>query len=111
MQQLNDSSVQKVVGDQKTTGDKDTAERERIAGEINAIYEKTKTDVTGILTDLDTKVEEMFSAASTKAKAAFEAYCAMKMYQYKKKRYSGVIGKGRWVKDLFEDLPDEGNKL
>ena len=31
------------------------------------------------------------------------------MKEYKRRRYSGFFGKGKWVKDKFFDLPDEVN--
>lgn len=33
------------------------------------------------------------------------------MKKYKDKRYSGLMGKGRWVKDKFAGLPEEANDL
>ncbi|HLP55499.1 MAG TPA: DUF4157 domain-containing protein [Fluviicola sp.] len=112
MKILNDQSVKKVTGDQKATGGKDTSERERVAGEINKIYDKTKTDVNKILDDLDAKVETDFAAASEKAKARFEKYCGDKMAQYKYDRYlSQVGGWALWTYDLFAGLPDEVNQF
>ena len=42
MNALSQGAVGDVLGKQKATGSKDTGERERIAGEINKIYEKNK---------------------------------------------------------------------
>ncbi|NVK65036.1 MAG: hypothetical protein HWE22_10640 [Flavobacteriales bacterium] len=111
MNMMRGSAVSKVVGGQQETATKDTSERARIANEINVIYEKAKTDVNKILSDLDTEVAKKFKAASDKAKRAFENYCANKMAAYKRKRYSGALGKGRWLKDVFMDLPDEVNQF
>src|SRR3989338_2299746 len=112
MKILNDQSVKKVTGDQKSTGGKDTSERERVAGEINTIYDRTKTDVNKILSDLDVKVETDFTAASEKAKARFEKYCGDKMSQYKYDRYlSQICGWALWTYDLFAGLPDEVNQF
>ena len=113
MKILNNSAVGKVAGGQKEAGSKDTSERDRIAGEINAIYDTTKKDVTKILEDLDTNVEKMFTDASTKAKYAFEKYVEVKVAKYKYDRYLSkglLIGGGLWVKDLFVGLPDEVNR-
>ncbi|MDH4474745.1 MAG: DUF4157 domain-containing protein [Fluviicola sp.] len=112
MKILNDQSVKKVTGDQKSTGVKDTSERDLVAGEINKIYSSTKTDVNKILSDLDAKVETDFAAASEKAKARFEKYCGDKMSQYKYDRYlSQVGGWALWTYDLFAGLPDEVNQF
>ncbi|MES2557885.1 MAG: DUF4157 domain-containing protein [Bacteroidota bacterium] len=109
MKLLNDQSVKKVTGDQKSTGSKDTSERERVSGEINKIYDKTKTDVNKILDDLDAKVEKDFAAASDKAKKKFESYVALKFAIYKADRYGGLDGPIWWTRDLFAGLPDEVN--
>src|SRR3989338_33122 len=109
MKLLNDQSVKKVTGDQKSTGSKDTSERERVSGEINKIYDRTKTDVNKILYDLDAKVEKDFAAASDKAKKKFESYVAYKFAIYKADRYGGLDGPVWWTRDLFAGLPDEVN--
>ena len=109
MNALSKGAVGDVLGKQKTTGSKDTSERERIAGEINKIYETTKTDVTGILDDLETKVTQVFEYGSNVAKKKFEDYVAHKMALYKLERYSGGAGALKWGYDLFAGLPDEVN--
>lgn len=101
--------LNQVAGQQEQTGTRDTAEREKIATEINAIYEKTKTDVEKILESLDGEVTRMFSTAAKKAKSKFEAHVKQRMDAYKSRRYSGLRGKGRWLKDKFMGIPDEVN--
>lgn len=103
--------LNQVSTDQQTTGTTDTAERQRIADEINTIYENTKTDVETILGDLDKEVSDKFSAGTATAKAKFENYVDRKMTAYKRRRYSGVIGKGKWLKDKFAGMPDEVNEF
>jgi hypothetical protein len=100
-----------VLGQQTNTGSRDTAERTRIANEINAIYETTKTDVEAILSSLDTTVSEMFTTAATDAKQQFEDYVEEKMDAYKDERYSGLSGAATWVGDVFTGLPDEVNQF
>jgi hypothetical protein len=100
-----------VLGQQTDTGSQDTAERTRIANEINAIYETTKTDVEAILSSLDTTVSEMFTTAATDAKQQFEDYVEEKMDAYKDERYSGLSGAATWVGDVFTGLPDEVNEF
>ncbi len=111
MHQDRDVLLNQVVGQQQETGTKDTAERTRIAGEINLIYEKTKTDVDALLATLDTDVSTLFNAGAETAKAKFENYVEQKMDAYKDDRYSGLIGKGRWIRDKFKGLPDEVNQF
>lgn len=111
MKVLNHSAVKKVTGNQNATSDKDTAERDRVAGEINQIYENTKADVNEILDNLDKKVESDFSDATEDAKEAFEDHVEDRMDAYKDRRYSGPLGWGRWLKDKIMGVPSEVNKF
>ena len=111
MNALSQGAVGDVLGKQKATGTKDTGERERIAGEINKIYEKTKTDVTTILDNLETSVTSMFEAAADIAKQRFESYVENKMTLYKAERYGNAGGLFVWVYDAFAGLPDEVNQF
>ena len=101
--------LKQVTGSQTKTGTTDTSERTRIATEINKIYEKSKTDVEKILSDLDTRVKTLFTAGTFLAKRKFEQHVDAKMSAYKSRRYSGVLGAGRWLKDKFAGMPDEVN--
>ncbi|MBQ0734507.1 eCIS core domain-containing protein [Aquimarina celericrescens] len=103
--------LNQVAGQQVQTGTTDTAERERIASEINTIYENTKTDVETILSDLDTTVNDMFTAGAERAKQAFEDYVERKMDAYLDERYGGFGGFLNRVGDVFTGLPDEVNQF
>ena len=103
--------LNQVEGQQVQTGTTDTAERERIAGEINTIYENTKTDVETILSDLDTRVNDLFTAGAERAKQAFEDYVERKMDAYLDERYGGFSGFLNRVGDVFTGLPDEVNQF
>ena len=105
-QAMNDVNTQ-----QGATGETDTAERTRIAGEINTIYENTKTDVEKILSDLDETVATKFTQGADSAKAKFENYVERKMDAYKDRRYSGITGAGRWLRDKFAGMPEEVNQF
>ncbi|WP_299135896.1 DNA/RNA non-specific endonuclease [uncultured Tenacibaculum sp.] len=109
MHQNRSKLLTQVTGSQTKTGGKDTSERTRIATEINKIYENSKTAVEKILTDLDTTVKATFKAGTELAKMKFENHVASKMRAYKARRYSGVSGKLKWVKDKFAGMPDEVN--
>ncbi|WP_300665659.1 DUF4157 domain-containing protein, partial [Fluviicola sp.] len=111
MHAMRGGAFQKVMGNQKNTGKKDTSERERIAGDINSIYETTKKEVEGILDTLEERVASMFEATAEKAKSVFEKYIETKMAWYKLKRYSGADGALKWGWDLFAGLPDEVNQF
>ena len=109
MHQARGQVLNQVTGSQTKTGANDTSERTRIATEINKIYEKSKTDVEKILNDLDTDVKTAFKAGTDLAKRKFEQHVDAKMSAYKARRYSGLIGAGRWLKDKFAGMPDEVN--
>ncbi len=109
MHQVRGQALNQVQGSQTKTGANDTSERTRIATEINKIYEKSKTDVEKILEDLDTNVKTAFKAGTELAKSKFEKHVDAKMSAYKARRYSGLIGAGRWLKDKFAGMPDEVN--
>lgn len=94
---------------QQQTATQDTAERTRIANDINGIYDATKRDVGTILTALDETVNTRFTTAAQAARTTFEAYVEKKMDAYKDRRYSGVRGKLRWIRDKFAGIPDEVN--
>lgn len=96
---------------QTQTATQDTSERTRIASEIDAIYSKAKTDVELILDELETKVSEKFTAASERAKKAFEKYVADEMRAYKEKRYDVVGGSLLWAKDKLLGMPKEVEKF
>ncbi len=109
MNLLRGTALQGVGTTQTDSSSKDTSERQRIADEINAIYEETKTDVTNILDTLETTVTEKFEAEAETAKGKFEEYVDQKMTLYKARRYSGITGGLQWGYDLFAGLPDEVN--
>ena len=103
--------LNQVAAQQGQTATQDSAERERIASEINTIYDKTKTDVEAVLEKLDESVSTMFSSAAEKAKTKFEAHVKQRMDAYKSRRYSGLRGAARWVRDKFMGIPEEVNQF
>lgn len=90
---------------------KDEQDRARIAGEIKAIFDDTKTKVESVLNGLDDQVGKRFEDGERDAKAAFTADHQARMARYKDDRYSGLTGKARWVRDLFAGLPAEANNI
>ncbi|AFZ26209.1 hypothetical protein Cylst_4103 [Cylindrospermum stagnale PCC 7417] len=102
-------SLGQVATQQTEAKGKDEQARTKIAGDINKIYENTKTKVEQSLADLDSLVLQGFDTGAGEAKKAFEDYVKQKMDAYKDERYSGVTGKLQWVEDLFKGLPSEVN--
>jgi len=87
------------------------AERAKVAGRIEAIYNATRTDTEAILDGLDAKVAKEFETGEAAARAAFEESHTREMRAYKEERYSGLRGKWRWVRDKFKGLPEEVNRF
>ncbi|RGC65803.1 hypothetical protein C5N14_27000 [Micromonospora sp. MW-13] len=89
----------------------DEAKREKVTATLQKVFDATKKDVEEILSGLDKKVDEKFSAGEKAARDAFTAEHTRRMDEYKDKRYSGLLGKGRWIKDKFAGLPEEANQI
>ncbi|MBE1496019.1 hypothetical protein H4696_003119 [Amycolatopsis lexingtonensis] len=92
----------------KTT---DEEKRTQVTAILQDVFDKTKGDVEKILTDLDKTVDDQFTRQEKAARDKFTAEHEKGMAEYKDRRYSGLLGKGRWVKDLFADLPEEANRI
>ncbi|MFI7434110.1 hypothetical protein [Micromonospora haikouensis] len=116
------SAMTALAGDRKAVGaqvgagkeqakSEDEAKRARVTGILQNVFDATKKDVEGILSGLDKKVDEKFSAGEKAARDAFTAEHKRRMDEYKDKRYSGFVGKGRWLKDKFAGLPEEANQI
>ncbi len=102
-------TIAKVAGEKGETKSQDESKRAKVAADIQAIYDKTKTDVTGILTALDGKVDATFTRGEASARQQFEDYVGTKMAAYKEDRYSGWFGGARWLKDKLFGMPDAVN--
>jgi ppGpp synthetase/RelA/SpoT-type nucleotidyltranferase len=98
-----------VVSRQTDAKGKDEQARSKVAGELQKIYTQSKTKVESILSELDGKVNSTFDTGAAAAQKAFEDYVDEQMQAYKDERYSGLRGKGRWLKDKFLGLPDKVN--
>lgn len=99
---------------QNETKTGNTSKREAVAKEIDTIYEKTKTDVNTVLTDLDGWVATKFEVATTEAKELFERYIDWAMDKYKEERYGAWFDPRGWgsrLNDAFQGLPDEVNQF
>lgn len=102
-----------VTGQQAQTQAQDEGKRAEIAGEINKIYELTKTDVEGILNGLDGEVTSKFDTAAASAKQVFESYVQTEMDKWEDERYGewyDVTGWDERISDAWS-LPPEVNKF
>jgi hypothetical protein len=89
---------------------KDEAERAKVAGEVKAIFDATKNDVTAILGSLDGAVSTQFSEGEKIVCDAFTADVKKRMADYKNRRYSGWEGDLLWAKDKIFNLPKEADQ-
>lgn len=98
-----------VLSRQQAAKAKDEAERKKVADTIEGIYNKTKEAVETKLAALDEEVNGYFDSGTDAALAAMKSYTEQRIDAYKDERYSGVIGKGRWLRDQFKGLPEAAN--
>lgn len=103
------TGLTEVQGEQEQTKTEDEKAREKVANDINGIYEKTKTKVDSILNALDGKVTALFDEGAKQAADAFENYVDKRMEAYKEERYGGWLGWAKWAKDKLTDMPSEVN--
>jgi hypothetical protein len=94
-----------------TTKTSDEEKRTQVTKVLQDVFDKTKCDVEKILTDLDKTVDDQFTRQEKDARDTFTAEHEKGMAEYKHRRYAGLAGKARWVKDLFADLPEEANRI
>jgi len=98
-----------VVGLQTDTKGQDEQKRSQVANHIQGIYNNTKQKVETALSQLDGEVNQQFDSGAAAAKTQFENYVDQRMKRYKDERYSGLVGKGKWVKDKLFGMPSEVN--
>jgi len=98
-----------VLSRQAAAKAKDEARRKEVVDHIEQIYNRTKQNVEAKLSSLETDVNAMFDSGTDAAVKAMTDYTEAKIDEYKDDRYSGIIGKGRWIRDQFKGLPDEAN--
>jgi Skp family chaperone for outer membrane proteins len=92
----------------KTT---DESRRAKVAATLQKVFDTTKTEVEAILTGIDDKVTTAFDTGEKVARDAFTSEHQQKMDDYKDRRYSGLRGKARWIRDKFKGLPAEANQI
>jgi hypothetical protein len=99
---------------QNSAKGQDETKRAEIGRQIDGIFQRTKTDVEGILTALDTQVDQAFTTGADAAKQVAVDYIKRETDAYKAKRYSGedsalgaLGGAASWVGDQVVGMPDE----
>jgi hypothetical protein len=104
-------ALSKAAGHKHGAKSQDEAKRAKVATDVQGIYDRTKADVTKTLDGLDGKVDSAFTAGEAGARKRFEDYVAQQMDAYKEDRYSGLLGKGRWLKDKLMGMPAEVDRF
>jgi hypothetical protein len=103
------TALAQVQEQQVTTKSKDEAERERVANDIQSIYDETQTQVESILAGLDSEVDTVFDEGAKAAEQRFEEYVDARMEAYKQERYGGLFGWAQWIADKVLGMPEEVN--
>jgi hypothetical protein len=109
MMHVRGGSNSAVLSRQAAAKAKDEAKRKEVTDHIEQIYNNTKASVETKLNSLETDVNAMFDAGTDAALKAMTEYVEARIDAYKEDRYSGFIGKGRWIRDQFKGLPEEAN--
>jgi len=89
----------------------DQEQRDRVAGEILGIHERTRTAVEKLLNGLAHDAEMLFMSWEMVARSQFELHVAHQMNVYKAARYKGVKGFFRGLGDDLTGLPSEVNRF
>jgi Skp family chaperone for outer membrane proteins len=106
MQSQREAAMSQLQGLQEGTKSQDEQKRSEVATHIDGIYQATKSAVNGILDGLEEEVMGRFNTGADQARSAYEDYVAPHMEEYKK-RYDGIWGAGRWVKDKLLGVPSD----
>lgn len=96
---------------QQIAKEKDEARRKEVTDNIEKIFAKTKQTVDAKLASLDTDVSSLFDAGAEAALNSMKTYTQTEIKRFKDERYSGIIGKGRWIADLFKPVPPEIKRI
>ncbi len=103
------AASEQLTTNQEQTKSEDAKAREKVAADIQGIYDTTKVETERILAKLDEDVSTAFDRGAEAAKLVFENYVDAKMNAYKEKRYGGWLGWARWLKDKVVGMPSEVN--
>jgi hypothetical protein len=96
------NSERAIKARQFTAKEKDEQERKKVTDHIQSIFDRTKAIADKKLAGLDDEVTTMFDRGSEAAVEKMKKYVEDRFDD----RYSGILGKGRWLKDKLLPLPD-----
>ena len=99
------------VTQQQTAKQKDEEKRAAVAKTIEEKFAFAEQKVNTALEDAEKLSSQLFDEGAEAARVQFENYVDVKMYEYKRRRYSGFWGGLRWAKDKLFGMPDEVNRF
>lgn len=106
------SSNSAVLTRQQIAKAKDEAARKKVADDIEAIYNETKTRVEQKLGTLEGEVSSLFDNGTTTALKTMKESVETRLERYKRDRYGfSLTGVANWTRDLFMGLPEEVNEF
>ncbi len=100
------ASKNKVKSRQQLAKEQDEKRRKTVSDTIEGIYTRTKQKVEAKLAALEPEVMRMFDLGADAALADMKEYSNREIDRFKEERYSDVLGKGRWIADLFRPVPE-----
>ena len=107
MQGARDKQLKDARNEQEQVKSELEKKREAVANKVQSMYTQTKTSVETKLNALNNSSLKTFESGQKKAAGEFENNVERRIKAFKKKRYKGLRGKWRWVKDKFKGI----NKL
>jgi len=111
MHQVRAASTQQTEQSQTESQGENETERAQLAQQFQAIFTATRARVDAILDPLENEVVRRFDEGAERARQMFEAYVTKRVNDYKKKRYGGMWGWTRWLRDKFAGMPGEVNQF
>jgi hypothetical protein len=107
MMGVNSRSRSNVSARQREAQRRDEERRQAVTNRIEAIYNKTKSNVERKLATLETDVLRAFDAGAEAALSAMKSSAKREIDAWYDERYSGLGGPARWLVDKFRDTPPE----
>ncbi len=102
---------QQVGSDKQGSKSANEAERAAVAQQIESIYTSTQAETKAVLDGIDPQVDTAFETGEAAARKAFENAYKTDLDRFKNRRYSGILGKGRWLKDKLTSPPAEVGRI
>lgn len=106
MRKKRDGALAETQGKQQKTKTDLEKKREAVTNHINGIYDKAKKSVTKKLGNLESVNKAAFKVGQAAATRTFENEVNADVKRWKRKRYSGIFGGVKWLKDKLFGIAD-----